>query len=529
MPYTKEKCKTCGSTALKERVNFGTAVILSFKCGHAQQEELIEATSEIYSEPSSDGKNLYPFQSQTVSWALKSNVRCLVAHEMGLGKTPISIVTAMSRKEKLLPMVVLCKSSVKLQWFKELLRWSKRHLIPQVISNSNEEMVPGFDVYIFSLDLLRRFNGLEQKFKECGIKFVVIDECQLIKNHQSQRTEAVQQLCAATEHIMGLSGTPIKNRAPEYFSILNILRPDMFPVYEKFVWYECNTYNDRSGRGKVGGLRRPTEFKEKTKEFVIRFEREEVMPELPVVSRNYRYAELSKVVENAYNKELEGFTNEYDSLSDDERGSFGGMSNVLAYIARMRHIVGVAKIDATVDYVAEFLGSNERKLSIFVHHKDVHQLLLNKLDGLCKDLGIKPPLSLTSDLNSDKRNALVELFQTDPTERLVIASTLAFGEGLNLQACSDCIMMERQWNPANEEQAEARFIRIGQKADKVTATYMVATGTIDEYFAEIVEKKREIFNQTMGSDKSAPWEESSIMKELTQRLVVEGRKRWEIK
>jgi len=62
--------------------------------------------------------------------------------------------------------------------------------------------------------------------------------------------------------------------------------------------------------------------------------------------------------------------------------------------------------------------------------------------------------------------------------RIMIASTLASSEGLNLQFCSDYGMMERQWNPANEEQAEARFIRIGQKATIVNGTYFIATGTI---------------------------------------------------
>lgn len=37
------------------------------------------------------------------------------------------------------------------------------------------------------------------------------------------------------------------------------------------------------------------------------------------------------------------------------------------------------------------------------------------------------------------------------------------GKGLNLQSCSDCVVLERQWKPANEKQAEARFIRIGAK------------------------------------------------------------------
>ncbi len=75
----------------------------------------------------------------------------------------------------------------------------------------------------------------------------------------------------------------------------------------------------------------------------------------------------------------------------------------------------------------------------------------------------------------------------------MIASTLASGEGLNLQSCSDCVMHERQWNPSAEEQAEGRFIRIGQLAQSVNAVYMHADDTVDTDLHNIVEGKRRAF------------------------------------
>ena len=113
------------------------------------------------------------------------------------------------------------------------------------------------------------------------------------------------------------------------------------------------------------------------------------------------------------------------------------------------------------------------------------------------------------------------------SQRILIASSLASGEGLNLQKCSDCIMIERQWNPANEEQAEGRFARIDQKSNKITATYFVAVGTVDEFFSEIVERKREIVTKTLGGE-AVKWDQSSLIKELSEILASQGGKRWGI-
>jgi SNF2 family DNA or RNA helicase len=99
------------------------------------------------------------------------------------------------------------------------------------------------------------------------------------------------------------------------------------------------------------------------------------------------------------------------------------------------------------------------------------------------------------------------------------------GEGHNLQICSDCIIMEREWNPPKEEQAEGRFPRPGQTSDKITATYFTAIGTVDEFFAEIVEQKRSIFDSTMNGIKTN-WNESSLIKELAEVLAQNGGKKW---
>lgn len=539
MPFTKSRCEKCGKDAISiDQVETPDGLVHLLKCGHIMIKDHLENV-----DPSSivslDGKKPFKFQAEGVKFAENSGGRCLIADEMGLGKTVQALCTIALHEEEMTPAAYFVKSSLKIQWSREILRWVSKSdddsdlALSQVIETSKEKMLPGVKHYLFSFDLLRRFkNGsLAEQFKKIGVKTLVIDECQAIKNPDSQRTIEVRQIAKEVPNVIALSGTPIKNNASEYFSILNILKPEMFPTYSKFLYNECDSYFNGYGY-KVGGLRYPEKFKEKTKSFIIRRERKEVMPDLPTVQRNFHFDQLGEEVEEAYKETFVKFRDDYFSSGTKENGNaFLETGNILAYLSRMRHLAGLSKINPVVEFVEEFLLETSRKLTIFVHHKDVGEILMRKIGKICAGDGagsetFPAPIQLTAELNSEQRDEVVREFMNGET-RILIASTLASGEGLNLQKCSDCIIMERQWNPANEEQAEARFIRIGQQADKVTATYFVAVGTVDEFFSRIVEEKREIVLKTLGSE-AVKWDQSSLMKELAETLAIQGGKMWNL-
>jgi SNF2 family DNA or RNA helicase len=69
--------------------------------------------------------------------------------------------------------------------------------------------------------------------------------------------------------------------------------------------------------------------------------------------------------------------------------------------------------------------------------------------------------------------------------------------GLNLQFCEYVFLFDRWWNPAVEDQAINRAHRIGAKG-AVTVTRMLALGTIEERINQILQHKRELFDQIIG-------------------------------
>jgi SNF2 family DNA or RNA helicase len=207
----------------------------------------------------------------------------------------------------------------------------------------------------------------------------------------------------------------------------------------------------------------------------------------------------------------------YSDIGEAERNALK-----IVIMTKMRKITGVSKVTAAAEWIQDFMESTDRKLTVFIQHDDVMTLLAAE----CNAFLDSPALQMVSGLNQEKRHNLVMKFKDDNASRLMIASTLVAGEGINLQFCSDALLMERQWNPANEEQAEARFHRYGQK-NAVTVNYMIVSETIDEYFTELVEQKRAIVAGALDN-KVIQWNENNLMADLAMVLVTKGKKAWKL-
>lgn len=550
----QDKCPECGKVA-KEK--FTTEIngkkIIFLECGH-----VISKVAESYSPFETitfDGdttckhiwgtdknytfcskcsaRRLYPFQVDGCKAIEKANGRAGVFDEMGLGKTIQSLAWLKFHPEAY-PVLYIVKSGIKYQWSKEVVRILGMTNLAQVIQTSNDALIPGLKGYIVSYDMLvpkvRTRNGKTitsgfdiNKFFAVGIKTVILDECHKVSNPDSTRTQMVRRIIRDIAHVIPLSGTPWKNRGSEFFPVLNMLDPVRFNSYNGFLnrWVE---YYWDGAKQKMGGIAKPEEFKNYVKDIVIRRERSEVMKELPIIQRNAYYCEMDENSAKAYTNEVNDFVKFWNSavIGGDE-DSFESQQGILARITRMRHITGLAKIPNTVEFVKEFLEETNRKIVIFVHHKDVGQIIYDQISAFCAGDNLPQPLRLTADLTSEARYEVQEKFNSS-NYRVMVGSTLASGEGLNLQTCSDCIMHERQWNPANEEQAEGRFIRIGQMSNAVIATYMLASGSVDDQFHGIVERKRSAFHVSMNNGKAAGWVERDMIKNLAQ-AIVDGAKR----
>lgn len=524
----RTKCEECGIVARSikfEKVwNYVDNKVYRVNHLYCRHQLIVEGVSpfKFNKLKAKDGDRLYPFQVRACDFGQESGLRCLYTLEMGLGKTVVAVSLLKAYGKKTHPILIVCKSALTIQWLMEVFKWSGQ--MACIIENGKEK--PHFDffnIFICSMDMLRRGEWA----KDATFKTIIIDEVQHVKNPGAQRTQLIRQLCARADYVIGLSGTPIKNHAAEYFTILNILYPHLFPEESGFVhnWVE-SYWDENAQKFRFGGILHWKRFQEITGDFILRMTREEVMPEIPKVQRTFMFCDLGDELSELYNKELNVFKEAYDdSQMGDNKWEAGAA--LQESMNQMRQIIGLAKVKPTVEYVREFLeswpanGTVGRKIVVFAHHIRAADLLEDALNEMMPSFEALPVLRMKGGMKAQANYDLEQEFKTNPARRVLVASTLAAGEGKNFQFCSDAVLMERQWNPANEEQAEARFTRIGSTADFVGVKYIVARGTFDEVMAKLVEKKRQFVTQSL-SGQVAKWTESSFMQELMV-LLREGK------
>ncbi|SRR6266568_311714 len=520
----KNYCPVCKlKVTLKSESYFenNTKVSHLYSCGHSRTQSLISSDKTFEDFISEDGHKPRKFQIFGANFALKSNGRFLLMDEQGIGKT-IQFLMFCSELLKQSPkskIAIIPKSSLRIQWMREIHRWLPGKNC-QILRSESDMIMPGAKFYIISMDILWRFKDLTSLMNKLRIDCICLDECQYFKNADAKRTKSIQIIARDMPFIAALSGTPIKNNAHEFFPILNILRPDKFSSLSGYEKSWLQFYYD-GYKSKYGGISNPELFKDYTKDFILRRTRAEVLPDLPLINREYMYVELGEEVELAYKNELKRFQEEYSKDKNKKMIS----DSILAYLVKMRHITGMAKIIPAYEFIKEFLESTDRKLTVFCHHHDVASTLYDLLSSVSSDFLGEGIINIVGK-STDQRQSSIDVFKNNINNRILIASTLASGEGLNLQFCSDAIMLEREWNPANEEQPEGRFLRIGQQAKQVNMTYFIAVGTIDEYITELVERKRQDINATLEGKEQLNWTESNIIKELADILAEKGGSKW---
>lgn len=523
-------CPTCKRAAIEvSRLNLGTEFLVTLACKHFLFTKVLSKIEPDKEAISVKGEKPFPFQKETIDFIFSSGARALIAHEQGLGKT-VCALGAIQLKPELLPAIIVCKGNLTIQFLKQAFNWLPDTKIPQIIETARGFILPNLDIYIVSYDLLRRLAGRLDKEAMPNIKTIILDEVQHIKNSESTRAQCVQELVKGREHVLALSGTPIKNNASEYFTILNVLKPERFPSKKMFENQYLDTYWDGT-RYKIGGLANVERFREQTKDFIIRYEQKEVLPDLPKLTEHFQYFDIDATLRKAYDNKVEEFSRFMDKFDDESSAySFANYSHILEYLNAMRQIVAVAKVEPCVDYISEYLFNTSKKIVIFLHHHIARDLLVRKLDTLCTEGAFEKPINITSEDSNERREEKKNLFQNDASKRILILGTLSSGEGLDglQEVCNKIIILERQWNPANEDQAKKRVHRIGQ-VNPVEIEYLLAVGTVDEFFTELVAQKRMNIGQTMGDSDVIPWSETDMVKSLVDAIMTKrGGKKWSL-
>jgi len=186
-------------------------------------------------------RKLYPFQKQGVEFAIKNKGRCIIADEMGVGKTVQAIAISYIFRADW-PVLIICPSSLKYNWEDEILTWLTGKVKAeeiQVYKHGKENLSKIAKFVIISYDMSKS-EKIKEDIKKRQFQFVIADETHFLKNPKAQRTIVNIPILRQSKRVLLLSGTPILSKPEECFQILSALRPDMFNNFIKFGARYCD-------------------------------------------------------------------------------------------------------------------------------------------------------------------------------------------------------------------------------------------------------------------------------------------------
>jgi len=521
------KCPFCKkNVTIEQESQISNKRKIRYSCGHSEFQPLTINLDNGSQSRDEVWDKLYEFQREGVEFVERAGGSALIGDEMGLGKTVQALAFLRYNYDDATPCLMVCESSKVYDWQMEFNHWvsDKFNEIrdePIIHQKGSYGLCPGFKNHIISMSLLQKPKVL-QSIMDYGFKLVIIDESHSFKDEKASRTAAVQAIARKIPNRIFLSGTPVMNKVMEYFVPLNLLKPEHHPS-KNYLADRCM----RAPNGRILGLRehyRPRFFHQ-ISEYVIRRTKKDAGIKLPKFRRNTKLVSIDE--NKAFVQKYNAIADDIEKLLYDKSERAKNSNTIIGLLAHLRHLIGIAKIEPTIQMVEEFLESmdSDDKIAIGVHHK----LVMDKLAEVLKEHN---PICI-SDEDPKIKMRKIEDFKR-PENRVAILSILGAGQGLNLQFCKNAIIAEREWNPSKEEQFFGRFHRIEKNQDgsikmefddakdSVNVDILNVKDTIDEFFDGLIELKTKVVDSTM--DEQTFYDED-IMMQLAE-MVASTRLKW---
>lgn len=463
------------------------------------------------------GLALYPFQEEGVQWLQNHDGVGLLADDMGLGKSAQSLVY-LKNNPSLRPVLIVCPAVLKLNWQREITMWTGEE--SYIISGQKYSIIPQYPFYIINYDILASELKIDTgrksaqgkklikkvmkdsswifKLASMGIKCIIADECQALQNPKAIRTKAFCTLRKADikAKFIGLSGTPIKNKPSEFFTILNLLDEKHFSNRWRYLNRYCNPKHNGFG-WTFDGATNTEELHIKIQPFMLRRMKSEVLKDLPPKQKILVPMETDIVEMKNYERASYEFFEWVKSHTD---AGLEAQKN----IDRLKQLAYLAKRNSVIAWIEQYLESGN-KLVIGTYHKHAMEDLVLQFK--------KISVHIDGSVTGAKRQEAVDRFQKDKNIRLIICQIKTV-PGLTLTAASATCTIEFSWSPSDHVQFEDRVNRIGQEADSITAYYLISPKTVEESIMAMINIKYDTVNKIMDGKKDTDIFEDSMLKDL---------------
>jgi SNF2 family DNA or RNA helicase len=441
---------------------------------------------------------LYPYQTVAVEFiaaALNSDRSsgCFEGDQMGLGKTPTAIATALHLKAK---TIIVCPKTIKrTTWKKQILKFTGQ--VATIWDNDGIDGDLSAQFHVIHYDIVHKNI---KAINEQGFELLVCDEATRLKNYKSIRTKAVLGNWIErgiypgikAKWFLPMSGTPMKKRPGELFSLLHRIDKRRFANPKTFL----ERYEGESGHAGQNLL----ELNDITKDVMIRRTRIDVKSELPPKQRFDLDVELNDSEMERYFK----FENELF-----RKWNLNGHPSAIQ-MPSIRNFLFEFKFPRAIEFIDEMLESGRNVLVFAIQVEHVDRIAEHYADLARKIHG---------QVSQNARDKAVEDLQTGKA-RVGVMTLATGGEGVDgLQDSMDAVLFMDMWFiPGDHEQAEDRLNRQGQKS-RVQAWYMKALNTYDEPLWQKVDETLKTIETATDGKVITEAREKSVFKDVVKMLA----------
>ena len=448
---------------------------------------------------------LYPFQEKGAEFLYRVP-RCLLTDKTGLGKTVqcIAAYDAMRQDHKDFGIIVCTLASTQLQWQLEFERFLPSAKVKAVIGTAAQRkryyvaFAKGeIDGLIINYSQVIRDIKMKDKkgwdFVPTPLslgskkrKFVLVsDEIQKCKRVSTKTSKCVKLLADQAQSVKGLTATPIHTNLIDIYGIFKVIEPRVFKNKATFVKNFCIMDYTWTPYGTISGYKNHQTLKNRIKNITLGRNKAEVAAQLPPLMTKDYYVNLPKDHQKFYDE----IDNRVDGVPEDERKAIvkilvesqvcvNAIENVEGYTGKPSH----PKLDEALRLVTEDLSGE--KVLIYSRFKKTVDIL----EGLLYNEKV-PVFKVTGDLDQQKRQDNMDAWRSEEGTSVLLI-TGAGGAGLNLQAASTLIMIDRPWSIGELDQIRGRIHRLGSKHTNLLEINLIVKNTIDEYVLESLKKKQ---------------------------------------
>jgi hypothetical protein len=340
--------------------------------------------------------------------------------------------------------LVICPAYLVLNWKNEINKFTKNQVITIFKKHADVFFPVDSDFVVCSYDIAVKSELIFE-----WANMIVIDEAHALKNMNSKRSKEIHRKVFEynIERLYLLTGTPIKNRVEEFYSLIALCNYN--PTIKESAFLEkfkehvsfADQFSFRQEYERMVTTKKG--YKQKIK--VVKWDGIKNEGELKMWLKGIYVSKKSKsdpiiymdvVVDDADKPELLAAFNE---------------SKENSVAPQIKVESAVLKVPFTYDYVKDLIDNNSGPVIIYSDH-------IAPCEELGKLFDVTP---ITGSMSPEDRSEMAEKFQRGEIPVLV-ATIKSFSTGFNLTASNNIVFNDFSWVPADMSQAEHRINRIGQ-------------------------------------------------------------------